>query len=105
MLLREVGWVQQDDLRVGGERNLRLFAEDAEGSLQPAPVVGPSLPANERREIALRMAREQGAVTRRQLAVRCGVSGETGRADLSMLVRLGLLRPVGKGSATKYVPA
>ena len=50
------------------------------------------------------MAREQGGVTRRQLAAYCGISGETARGVLGMLARLDLLRPVGKGSAARYVP-
>jgi len=54
------------------------------------------IPASERREIALAMARRQGSVNRRQLAVRCGVSRETARGDLRVLARLGLLRSSGE---------
>ena len=106
MILREVGWVQQDDLRIAsGPRLGKPTAEAAEGPAHPAPVAGAPLSADKRRETALRMAQEQGAVNRRQLAARCGVSGETARVELSLLARLGLLRPVGKGLATRYVPA
>ena len=106
MILREVGWVQQDDLRIAsGPRLGRPTAEAAEGPAHPAPVAGAPLSADKRRETVLRMAQEQGAVNRRQLAAQCGVSGETARVELRMLTRLGLLRPVGKGSATRYVRA
>ena len=105
MLMREVGWVQPDDLRIAGDAEPRHLAEARESPGHPAPVVGAPLPADKRRETALRMAQEQGAVNRRQLAARCGVSGETARVELGMVAKLGLLRPVGKGSATRYVLA
>jgi len=104
MFMREVGWVQQDDLRIAGDAGPRPLAEAGERPMQPVPVVGVPLSADRRRETALRMAQEQGAVNRRQLAARCGISGETARVELSLLTGLGLLRPVGKGSATRYVP-
>jgi DNA-binding NtrC family response regulator len=104
MLLREEGWLRPDDLRIAGDESFRGFAEAGEGPARPAPVAG-TLSANRRGEIALQMAHEQGTVSRRQLAARCSVSRETARADLGALVRLGRLRPVGKGSATSYVSA
>jgi DNA-binding NtrC family response regulator len=105
MLLREVGWVEPDDLRIADDARPGQPAEAGESPVHPVPVVGAPLSADKRRETALRMAQEQGAVNRRQLAARCGVSGETARVELSTLTGLGLLRPVGKGSATRYVPA
>ena len=102
MLLREEGFVQVEDLRIARGAGRRPFAEARDVQPEGAPV-GAVLSPEERREIALRIAREQEAVNRRQLAERCGVSGETARGDLSALVRRGLLRPVGKGSATRYV--
>jgi transcriptional regulator with PAS, ATPase and Fis domain len=105
MLMREVGWVQQDDLRIAGDAGPRPLAEAGESPVHPVPVVGAPLSADRRRKTALRMAQEQGAVNRRQLAARCGVSGETARVELGVLARLGLLRQVGKGPAARYVPA
>jgi DNA-binding NtrC family response regulator len=96
MLLRERGWLQIEDLRIDDTAGARRFA-----GVVRVPVI---LPASERREIALAMARRQGSVNRRQLAARCGVSRETARGDLRVLARLGLLRAAGRGSSTTYLP-
>jgi Transcriptional regulator DIP2311-like, C-terminal domain len=58
---------------------------------------------NPRRQIALRIAGEQGTVTRRALARVCGISGETARQELAALAHLGYLRRVGDGRSTEYV--
>jgi DNA-binding NtrC family response regulator len=103
MLLREEGWVQLEDLGIAGGAGLGSLTEA--GGIEPQRVqVALAFSPEERREAVLTMARQQGVVTRRQVAGQCGVSSETARRDLSMLARLGLLRPAGKGSATRYVP-
>jgi DNA-binding NtrC family response regulator len=102
MIRRKQGLVQLGDLRIARGAGPPPVAEA--GGVQPERAPAGVVPIQEeRREVALRIAREQGSVTRRQLAEHCGVSDETARRDLSMLARLGLLRPVGKGSATRYV--
>jgi len=83
----------------------RRLAGAAEGPAQPALLAGPLPPASKRQETALRIAQEQGAVSRRQLAAQCGVSGETARLELSLLTRMGFLRQVRKGPAARYVLA
>ena len=103
MLLREEGWVELDDLRIATSAGRGPFAA-GEPQAQSVPVTRAPLPVHARREAALRIAGQQGGVTRRQLAAYCGISGETARGVLSMLARLGLLRLVGKGSAARYVP-
>jgi transcriptional regulator with GAF, ATPase, and Fis domain len=59
MLMREVGWVQQDDLRIAGGVESRQLAEARASPVQPVPVVGGPLPADKRRETALRMPRNR----------------------------------------------
>ena len=51
-----------------------LLRDDTAAARRFAGVVGVPviIPASERREIALAMARRQGSVNRRQLAVSCG---------------------------------
>jgi len=106
MILREEGWIQQGDLRIAsGPRLGRPSAAGGEGPAQPAVGAGPPPPASKRQEMALRIAQEQGAVNRRELAAHCGVSGETARLELSLLTRMGFLRQVGKGPAARYVLA
>jgi DNA-binding NtrC family response regulator len=56
-----------------------------------------------RREAALRIAVERGAVTPMLLARACGISEELARQQLVALARLGLLRRVGAGRSTRYV--
>jgi predicted HTH transcriptional regulator len=57
-----------------------------------------------REAVALRLATTQGAVTRRELATACGISGELARQALAALVRRGQLRRIGAGQATCYRP-
>jgi DNA-binding NtrC family response regulator len=54
-------------------------------------------------EVALGLAGESGAVTRRALAATCGISGERARQELQALVQHGRLRRIGQGRATRYV--
>ncbi len=103
MLVREEGWVQLEDLRIAGGASRRPFAKAGGAEPQRAPVARVLSP-EERREAVLAMARQEGAVTRRQVVAQCGVSREAARRDLRMLAMLKLLRPVGKGRATRYVP-
>jgi len=105
MILREEGWVQQGDLRIASGARLGQSAAAGGGPAQPAVLAGPPPPASKRQETALRIAQEQGAVNRRQLAAQCGVSGETARLELSLLTRMGFLRQVRKGPAARYVLA
>jgi DNA-binding NtrC family response regulator len=53
---------------------------------------------------ALRILSERHEVRRRDFIARCRVSREVARRELTGLVRLGLLRRVGLGRATRYVP-
>jgi DNA-binding NtrC family response regulator len=56
-----------------------------------------------RRETALRIARERGAVSPMVLARECGISSELARQLLVALAQLGQLRRVGGGRSTRYV--
>jgi predicted HTH transcriptional regulator len=100
MILRGTGRLIQEDLRSAGERPLAkrrgplLDVRDGRGSLAFV---------NRRREAALRIASEQGTVTRRALARACGISGETARQELAALTKLGYLRRVDDGRSTEYV--
>ena len=104
MLLREQGRVELDELRIATSAGRGPFAKAREPEARSAPVTRAPLPVHARREAAFRMAWQRGGVTRGQLAAYWGISGKTARGVLSMLARLGLLRPVGKGSAARYVP-
>ena len=55
-----------------------------------------------RREAALSIAAERGAVTTMLLARECGISEELARQQLVALAELGLLRRVGGGRSTRY---
>ncbi len=79
MILKGRGWLGPDD----------LVLDDG-----PVPGVHPSGYAG-REAVALRLAITQGVVTRRELAVACGVSGEVARRTLVALVVHGRLQPVG----------
>jgi hypothetical protein len=86
--------VQLGNLRIARGAGPRPVAEA--GGVQAAREPAGAVPLQEElREVALRITGEQGA----------GVSDETARRGLRALARLGLLRPVGKGSATRYVLA
>jgi DNA-binding NtrC family response regulator len=52
----------------------------------------------------LRIAAERREVRRRDVVARCRVSYEVARRELARLVQLRLLRRVGLGRATRYVP-
>ena len=54
-------------------------------------------------ELALQLKAASGEVRRAELVARCQVSREVARWALAGLVRLGLLRRVGLGRATRYV--
>ena len=56
-----------------------------------------------RREAALRIARDRGAVTRGSLAREGGIFEELARQQLVALAGLGHLRRVGDGRSTRYV--
>ncbi len=101
MIFRREGELQMGDLRLARHpvetrwiRRPRL----------PDPVwPAARLPLGSRREAALRIADDRGAVTRRDLARQCGISGEVARQELVALARLGFLRRVGRGRSTVYV--
>jgi transcriptional regulator with GAF, ATPase, and Fis domain len=101
MIFRCEGELQADDLRLARHPL-------GTGWMRTALVPGgrpasARLPLSSRREAALRIARDCGAVTRRDLARECGISGEVARQELLALARLGCLRRVGRGRSTVYV--
>jgi DNA-binding NtrC family response regulator len=61
--------------------------------------------AGQRRQVALRLARERGAFSRLdyQKAIGEGVSQRTAQYDLQYLVKKGFLRKEGKGPSTQYL--
>jgi DNA-binding NtrC family response regulator len=106
MIVRGSGWVEPGDLRLPlpaagpAPPGLGPVAGHPPRE-QPAGRARPAL----RRETALRLPRERGAVTRQDLAEECGISGEQARLELIALVGQGLLRRVGNGRSTRYVLA
>ena len=100
MILRGVGRLAGEDLRPSGERpwtKRRITPARSRNRRGVPPFVNP------RCEAALRIASEQGTVTRRALPRACGISGETARQELAALAHLGYLRRVGDGRSTEYV--
>jgi predicted HTH transcriptional regulator len=53
---------------------------------------------------ALRIVSERHEVRRRDIIARCRTSREAARRELAGLVRLGLLRRIGRGRGARYVP-
>lgn len=102
MILRGHGLLRRDDLRISGSRGFPPIGPAGPVSPNPTPADAPR--ANDRGGVALRIVREPGSVTRRQLAAECGISGETARQELVLLTRGGYLQRVGNGRETRYVP-
>jgi DNA-binding NtrC family response regulator len=101
MIFQGGGWTRPEHLELDME----------EGDERPVATVNPHPPKVEddrprdefRREAALRIAAERGAVTPMLLARECGISEELARQQLVALARLGLLRRVGSGRGTRYL--
>jgi DNA-binding NtrC family response regulator len=94
MILKGRGWL--------GPADLALDAAAPSGD-----VAGPDGARSSREgceAVALRLAADHGRVTRRDLAVACGISGELARQALVALVHRGRLRRIGVGPATCYLP-
>ena len=102
MILRGEGFLRGDDLRISRPKGLPPI--EAGGRASPNPTRTDAPRVDDRGGRALRIARERGSVTRRQLAAECGISGETARQELVLLTRGGYLRRVGNGRETRYVP-
>jgi DNA-binding NtrC family response regulator len=100
----------------GNMRELEAVLEEAmvlksRGRLEPDDLRLdlPALPGHvssggDRRAMALQLAATPGGVRRGQLAVACGVSGESARQILRALMQRGELRQIGRGRATRYTP-
>lgn len=101
MIFHGGGWIRPEQLEIESEdRDERSVAVVAGAAPKPDDErVRLAL----RRELALRIARDRGAVTRGSLARECGSSEELARQQLVALARLGQLRRVGGGRSTRYV--
>jgi transcriptional regulator with GAF, ATPase, and Fis domain len=98
MIFRRQGPIRSEDLRSPARR----ASAWAGWRFGPWPLAtAPAL--SRRRAAAIQIANERGVVTRRDLARHCGTSGEVARQDLVALVRLGVLRRVGRGRSTVYL--
>ncbi len=98
MIFQNDGWVTPANLSF--PRTWQAAApDDVNKRVGAGPGVRLSLPQEE----ALRIASEQQDVRRGDLIERCGVSRETARRELLALVRLGLLRRMGRGRGIRYV--
>ena len=86
-------WIEAQDLGLPGHS----AAADTTGETD-------GFPLTDRQREALRIAVEQGTVTRRDLTARLGVSGEVARRALVALVGVGVLRREGVRGRTRYVP-
>jgi DNA-binding NtrC family response regulator len=81
--------------------DLALDTSAPAGDMAEAGLGSPS--REDREAVALRLAVAHGRVTRRELAVACGISGELARRTLGALVHRGRLRRIGTGPATCYL--
>jgi DNA-binding NtrC family response regulator len=101
MIFHGGGWIRPE--------HLELESEERDERRVAVVAGAPPKPDDERirlalrRETALRIARDRGAVTRGSLARECGISEELARQQLVGLARLGQLRRVGSGRSTRYV--
>ena len=59
---------------------------------------------NERQKVALRYAFREGTITNKVYVDINKVSNKTASIELKGLVRIGLVKVIGKGRATKYIP-
>ena len=102
LLLRGAGLVELEDVAQPGETGAGLAVhEPAAGRIASDLDEGLEWPARE----ALRIAAARGEVRRGDLTARCGVSTESARRHLVMLVERGLLRRTGGGRGVRYVLA
>jgi DNA-binding NtrC family response regulator len=94
MILKGRGWL--------GPADLALDATASSGDMTGADRASPGREGCE--AVALRLAAAHGRVTRRELAVACGISGELARRALVALVHERRLRRIGAGPTTCYLP-
>jgi len=97
MILRGGGSLRPEDLDLGRARLGPL--SDVRVSDVPSPR---SLTWSQSE--ALRIVSERREVRRRDFMARCGISQELARRELVGLVALGLLRRVGHGRGSRYLP-
>jgi DNA-binding NtrC family response regulator len=93
MVCRHAGWVTPEDIVLPRLRRGRL----------PDAMRPPGVRLTAVQEQALQLKSARGEVRRADLVARCRVSHEVARRALASLARLGLLRRVGLGRATRYV--
>jgi DNA-binding NtrC family response regulator len=96
MVLKGRGWLGSDDLGLPSEADAVAMSATSGAS-------APESRQSRRRQMALRLAAERGAVSSGQLARACRVSDELARRDLVALARLGRLRRASHGPRTRYV--
>jgi len=99
MIFQSNGWVRATDLSLP-----RSWPTGAPDDVKKRVGAGPGVRLSRSQEEALRIASAQRDVRRQDLTERYGVSHGTARLELRALVRLGLLRRMGRGRATRYVP-
>ena len=97
MIFRGGGSLRPEDLDLGRVRLAPLF------DVKVGDVPSPRTITWSQRE-ALCIVSERREVRRRDFMARCGISRELVRRELVGLVALGLLRRVGHGRGTRYVP-
>ena len=103
MIFQGGGWIRAEHLELDAE-------ESDERPVSGLVATGPAsdderVRLAQRRDTALEIARDRGAVTSGALARACGISEELARQQLVMLAQLGQLRRVGGGRSTRYVLA
>jgi DNA-binding NtrC family response regulator len=96
MIFRGTGWVNVEDLDLPAPTLSRYAVTRSGGT------IGESL--NWCQEEALSIAAGGLGVCRRDLMGRCRISREAARRHLASLVARGLLRRVGQGRSTRYMP-
>jgi DNA-binding NtrC family response regulator len=101
MIFQGGGWIRPEHLELESEESAEPPVAVVAG-VSPKPDDGRVRLAL-RRETALRIARDRGAVSPMALARECGISSELARQQLVALAQLGQLRRVGGGRSTRYV--
>jgi DNA-binding NtrC family response regulator len=92
-------WIAPGDLELRLPRDVGPTSGSERQGI-PATTTGLSW----RQREALRIGSERDEVRRQDFIARCRVSREVARRELAGLVRLGLLRRIGFGRGTRYVP-
>jgi DNA-binding NtrC family response regulator len=94
-------WITSEDLDL---RTPRHFPAESQAGVERDGRAHATAALNWLQHEALRMAAERGEVRRREFIARFRISRQVAWRALGGLVRLGLLRLIGRGRGARYVP-